>query len=93
MDAAEFGSWALCVSLEVPEGLVGDAEAAREALAPDDYSGLGVVIESRAGEGLLVYILCAAPGSIRKLKSLVNEIVRLLSLLQEASRALRAEQA
>lgn len=60
-------------------------EDVRRALSPDDYRGSGVEIESLLQAGELVYVVTSGYDYVFRLKSVVNEVLRLLKMLDEVS--------
>lgn len=73
------------IRLRVPPGFIGRVEEARKALFPDDYSGMGVEISSSVCEQELIYIISASHSYVFKLKSVANEVLRLLGMLIEVN--------
>lgn len=64
-------------------------EHARRALRPDDYDGLGVSISCLLSAGEMIYVLTSRGHDVFKLKSVANELLRLLAMLSEVGSALR----
>jgi hypothetical protein len=72
--------------IEVEVGLVVENATAGimlAALLVDDFSGLGVQVRSTAEGGRLTYTLTFSCDSVYRAKSIVNELLRLIKMLQE----------
>uniref|UniRef100_A0A7C1SM80 Uncharacterized protein n=1 Tax=Thermofilum pendens TaxID=2269 RepID=A0A7C1SM80_THEPE len=60
------------------------AENMLKALLADDFSGFGVLLQAAAERGELTYTLTLSCNSIYRAKSIANELLRLIRMMQEA---------